>query len=61
MTTGVQCRTDPRCKEPDPPETGICHCHPKQATKTGATIHRLSRADQVRWPRSRQPHKEVEP
>ena len=36
MTTGIQCKADPRCEEPAPPETGICHCHAKQATKAAS-------------------------
>jgi hypothetical protein len=61
MTTGIKCRADPRCEEPAPPETGICHCHAKQATKAGAAIHSPSRAGQVRRARSREPEKELEP
>ncbi len=61
MTTGIQCRADPRCEEPAPPETGICHCHAKQATKPGATIHRSSRAGQAKLAWSREPEKELEP
>ena len=52
MTTGIQCRADPRCEEPAPPETGICHCHAKQAKKgrrddPQATPGRLVQAGQV--------------
>ena len=61
MTTGIQCRADPRCEEPAPPETGICHCHAKQATKADPTIDRLSWADQVRRAWSREPERELEP
>jgi hypothetical protein len=61
MTTGIQCRVDTRREEPAPPETGTCHCHPEQATKAAPTIHRLSRADQIRRTRSREPEKELEP
>lgn len=61
MTTGIKCRAAPGCEEPAPPETGICHCHAKQATKAAPTIHRLIRADQVRRAWSRQPDKEPEP
>jgi hypothetical protein len=61
MTTGIRCRADPRCEKPAPPETGICHCHAKQATKGAATVHRLSWADQVRRAWSCQPDKEPEP
>jgi hypothetical protein len=53
MTTGIQCRADPRCKVPAPSETGIRHCHTKQARKAGATTHRLSLSENIRraWPR----------
>jgi hypothetical protein len=61
MTTGIQCRTGPRCEVPAPPETGICHCHVKQAKKKGATIHRLSLTGQIRRAWSREPGKELEP
>jgi len=61
MTTGIQCRADPRCGGPAPAETGICDCHAKQAKKAGATIHRLSLAEQVRRAWSREPEKELEP
>jgi hypothetical protein len=61
MTTGVQCRADPRCEEPAPPETGICHCHAKQARKAGKTIQRLSLTEQVRRAWSREQEKELEP
>ena len=61
MTTGVQCRADPRCEVPAPAETGICHSHVKQAKKAGATIHRLSLSEQVRRAWSREPEKELEP
>ena len=42
MTTGIQCRADPRCTVPAPSETGICHCHGKQAKKAGSAIRKLS-------------------
>jgi hypothetical protein len=58
---GIQCRADPRCEVPAPPETGICHCNAKQATKAGAAIHELSRVGKVRRARSREPEKELEP
>ena len=61
MTTGIQCRADPRCVVPAPSETGICHCHAKQATKARATIHKLSSAERVRQAWSREPEKELEP
>jgi hypothetical protein len=61
MTTGIQCRVDPRCKVPAPPETGICRCHAKHAKKAGATIHTLSLAEQIRRAWSREPEKELEP
>jgi hypothetical protein len=61
MTTGVKCRADPRGEEPAPSETGICHCHAKQAKKEGATIRRLSLAEQVRRAWSLEPEKELEP
>jgi hypothetical protein len=58
MTTGIKCRAAPRCEEPAPPKTGICHCHARQAAPT---IHRLIRADQVRRAWSREAEKELEP
>lgn len=61
MTTRIQCRANPRCEEPAPPETGICHCHAKQATKADPTIYKLSWADQVRRAWSREPETELEP
>ena len=61
MTTGIQCRADPRCTVPAPSETGICHCHAKQAKKAGATIRKLSLAEQVKRAWSREPEKELEP
>jgi hypothetical protein len=61
MTTGIQCRADPHCEIPAPFETGICHCHAKQAKKAGATIHLLSLAEQVSRAWSREPEKELEP
>jgi hypothetical protein len=61
MTIGIKSRADPRCEQPAPPETGICHCHVKQATKASSTIHRPSRADQVWRAWSREPEKELEP
>jgi hypothetical protein len=41
MTTGIQCRADPRCEIPAPDEAGICRCHAKQASKAGAAIDRF--------------------
>jgi hypothetical protein len=61
MTTGIQCRADPRCEIPAPSQTGICHCHAKQAKKAGATIRRLSLAEQVRRAWSRGADREPEP
>jgi len=61
MTTGIQCRADPRCDIPAPPESGICHCHARQAKKAGATIRKLSLAEQIRRAWSREPDKEPEP
>jgi hypothetical protein len=61
MTTGIQCRVDPRCEVPAQPGTGICPCPATQATKAVATIHRISRADQGRRVWSRLPDKELEP
>jgi hypothetical protein len=61
MTTRIQCRVDPRCGVLAPPETGICRCHTKQAKKAGATIHRLSLAEQIRRAWSREAEKELEP
>jgi hypothetical protein len=61
MTTGVQCRADPRCEVPAPAETGICHCHAKQANKTRATIRGPSVAERARQACSREPEKELEP
>jgi hypothetical protein len=61
MTTGIQCRADPRCEVPAPAETGICHCRAKQALRRASGSTGLSRADRVRRARSRQPDKELEP
>jgi hypothetical protein len=61
MTTGIQCRADPQCTVTAPSETGICHCHAKQANKARATIHRLSLAKRVGRAWSREPEKELEP
>jgi hypothetical protein len=61
MTTGIRCRADSRCTVPAPSETGICHCHAKQAKKAGVTIRKLSLAEQVRRAQSRAPEKELEP
>jgi hypothetical protein len=61
MTTGIHCRADPQCEIPAPAETGICHCHTKQATKASATIGKPSRAGQARKAPSREPEKELEP
>jgi hypothetical protein len=61
MTTGIQCRADPRCQVPAPSETGICHCHAKQATQAAAAIHRLTRTGKVRRVWSREPEQELEP
>jgi hypothetical protein len=33
MTTEIQCQAHPVCAVPAPSETGICHCHAKQADK----------------------------
>jgi hypothetical protein len=61
MTTGIQCRADLQRQVPAPSETGICHCHAKQAKKAGATIRKLSLAEQVRRAWSREREKELEP
>jgi hypothetical protein len=61
MTTGIQCRADPRCEVPAPSETGICRCHTKQAKKAGLTIRGLSLAEQIKRAWSREPEKELEP
>ena len=61
MTTGIQCRADPLCEIPAPPETGICHCHAKQARKAGATIHKLSLAEQAKRAWTRERDRELEP
>jgi hypothetical protein len=61
MTTGIQCQADPRCPVPAPSETGICHIHAAQATKAGATIHRLSLVEQIRQAWSHEAEKELEP
>ena len=61
MTTGVQCRADPRCEVPAPAQTGICRCHVQQANKTRATVRGLSPAERVRQAWSREPEKEREP
>jgi hypothetical protein len=60
MTTGIQCRADPRCQVAAPSETGICHCHAKQASKWDAT-RRLSLPERIRRAWSRKPEKELEP
>jgi hypothetical protein len=61
MTTGIQCRADPRCEAPAPPETRICHCHTQQANKTRATVRGPNLAERVKRARSREPEKELEP
>jgi hypothetical protein len=61
MTTGVQCRADPRCEVPAPAETRICHCHAQQARRIRATVRGLSQAEQVKRAWSREPEKELEP
>jgi hypothetical protein len=61
MTTGIQCRADPRCEIPAPPETAICDCHVQQATKAGPAIRELGLIEQVRRALSREPEKELEP
>jgi len=61
MTTGVQCRADPRCEVPAPAKTGICHCHTQQADKTRATVRGLSQAERVKRAWSRETEKELEP
>jgi hypothetical protein len=61
VSTGVQCRADPRCQVPAPAQTGICHCHAQQAKKAGATVRKLSLAEQIRRAWSREPEKEPEP
>jgi hypothetical protein len=61
MTTGIQCRADPRCEVPAPSETGICRCHAKQAKKAGLTIRRLRLAEQIKQPWSHEPRQELEP
>jgi hypothetical protein len=48
MTTGIQCRADPRCEVPGPRGAGICHCHVKQAQKTRATVRGISLAERAR-------------
>jgi hypothetical protein len=61
MTTGIQCRADPRCEVPAPSETGICRCHATEAKKADLTIHRLSLADRVGRAWTREPDKELQP
>jgi hypothetical protein len=61
MTTGIQCRADPRCEVPAPVETGICRCHAKQANKTHAALRGPSLAEWVKRAWSREPEKELEP
>ncbi len=61
MTTGVQCRADPRCEMPAPSQTGICKGHAKEDGKAGVTIPRLSLAGQIRRAWSLKPDKELEP
>jgi hypothetical protein len=61
MTTGVQCRADPRCEVPAPAETRICHCHAQQARRIRATVRGLSQAERVKRAWSREPEKELEP
>jgi hypothetical protein len=61
MTTGIQCRADPRCEVPAPPETAICRCHTKQAKKAGLTMRGLGMAEKFKRAWSREPEKELEP
>jgi hypothetical protein len=61
MTTGVQCRADPRCEIPAPAKNGICHCHTQQANKTRAAVRGPSLAERVKQAWSREPEKELEP
>lgn len=61
MTTGIQCRADPRCEIPAPSETGICHCHAKQARNADAAIRWFSLSENVRRTWSHEPEKEPEP
>jgi hypothetical protein len=61
MTTGVQCRADPRCEVPAPAKTGICHCHAKQATSTRAAVRGPGLAERVTRAWSRELERELEP
>jgi hypothetical protein len=63
VTTGIQCRADPRCPLPAPAETGLCRCHAKQAmaTDTGPAIRALGLARQAWRALSGEPEKELEP
>jgi hypothetical protein len=60
MTTGIQCQADPHCQIPAPADTGICHCHTKQAAKTDRAIGAAGLLWQARKALSRQPEKELE-
>jgi len=61
MTTGVQCRADPRCEVPAQAETRICHSRAQQARRIRAIVRRLSQAERVKRAWSREPEKELEP
>jgi hypothetical protein len=62
MTTGIQCRVGPRCPVPAPAETGLWHCHAKQAKakKAGPAIGKPGPAEQVWRALSGEPEKELE-
>jgi hypothetical protein len=63
VTTGVQCRADPRCPLPAPAETGLCRCHAKQAkaTNAGPASRAPGPARQAWSAISGEPEEELEP
>jgi hypothetical protein len=63
VTTGIQCRADPRCPLPAPAETGLCRWHAKQAkaTDTGPAIGTPGPARPAWRAMSGEPEKELEP
>jgi hypothetical protein len=56
MTTAVTCGC-PGCTQSAPSEYGICDEHRREAEKAGATIRKLTFAEQVN--RNRQPDREA--
>jgi hypothetical protein len=61
MTTGIQCRADPRCPLPAPAETGLCRRHTKQAKAKNAGPRSGLQAKQAWRALTREPEKELEP